>query len=257
MRGDDTRVITAAVSARFDTSALWSAHAAGAEGWHDVNRQTRDLPERIAELAGSALSSAADPEPAGTGCVLGSVFGTGHVAESIRQRLDAGARRSLDPASFLYFTAHGVTATVCLRHGLRGHCATLLGPASGLQAMATALRRIRLDADLPMLCGGYEVLSPSAAEALGCASTPAGAAAFLVLESARRARARGARVLGTVRDLKVVAREPSRPWVDPLASAPLAELAEALRCLGAGPPAVVVHAEGGRHTYTCTVEREG
>lgn len=256
MRGEDTRVITAAVAGRFDTTALWSAHAAGAAGWCDVNRQTRDLPERIAELAGSALSSAADPEPAGTGCVLGSMFGTGHVAESIRQRLDSGAHRSLDPASFLYFNAHGVTATVCLRHGLRGYCATLLGPASGLQAMATALRRIRLDADLPMLCGGYEVLSPAAAEALGCPSTPAGTAAFLVLESARAARARGARVLGTVRELKVLAREASRPRADPQATAPLAELAEALRCLHAGPP-VVVRAEGGRHTYTCTVERAG
>ncbi|MBZ4318416.1 3-oxoacyl-ACP synthase, partial [Streptomyces huiliensis] len=194
MRSTSEVVITAAVADGIDTAELWRAHAAGAEGRRDVNQWTGELPERIAASAGRALARAGGL-PSATGCFVGSLYGSGHVAEAIRARLDAGARSALAPESFVYFNAHGVTSLICLRHGLRGPAATLAGPAAGLQALAAAHRRFRLGADAPVLCGAYDLLSPAAAHACGGAPV-AGAAAFLVLETAAAVRARGARVLG-------------------------------------------------------------
>ncbi|MFI0737497.1 3-oxoacyl-ACP synthase [Streptomyces sp. NPDC021100] len=187
-------VITAAVSDDIDTAELWRAHAAGAGGRRDVNKWTGELPERIAATAGRALARAGGLPPA-TGCFVGSLYGSGHVAESIRARLDADARSALAPESFVYFNAHGVTSLICLRHGLRGPSVTLAGPGAGLQALAAARRRLALAGDAPALCGAYDLLSPAAARARGGAPVT-GAAVFLVLETAAGARARGARVLG-------------------------------------------------------------
>ncbi|MER5785508.1 3-oxoacyl-ACP synthase, partial [Streptomyces mobaraensis] len=198
-------VIAAAVSDDIDTTGLWRAHAAGAEGRRDVNKWTGELPERVAATAGRALALAGEPPPA-TGCFVGSLYGSGHVAEAIRSRLDAGARSALAPESFVYFNAHGVTSLVCLRHGRRGPSATLVGPGAGLQALAAAHRHLRLGAGAPVLCGAYDLLSPAAAAARGGAPV-AGAAVFLVLETATGARARGARVLGRLGPVRVFRRE--------------------------------------------------
>ncbi|MEU5128534.1 3-oxoacyl-ACP synthase [Streptomyces mobaraensis] len=275
-------VVTAAVADGIDTAELWRAHAAGAEGRRDVNKWTGELAERIAASAGRAPARAGGLPPA-TGCLVGSLYGSGHVAEAIRSRLDAGARSALAPESFVHFNAHGVTSLICLRHGLRGPSATLVGPGAGLQALAAAHRHLRLGADAPMLCGAYDLLSPAAAAALGGAPV-AGAAAFLVLETATGARARGARVLGRLGPVGVFRREDvgAGPWTaeegavadggaaggptaggappeDVRATAPLAALVAALTSDGpavVGPP-LTVTAMGRRHAYRCTVYREG
>lgn len=251
---DDQVVITAVASGEVDTAELWQAHAAGAEGRRDVNKWTRELPERIAELAGRALVGAGGADPGRTACVIGSVYGAGHVAEAMRARLDAGARSSLAPESFLYFNAHGVTSLICLRHRLRGHCATVLGPGAGLQALALAQRRLRLADDGPVLCGAYEMLSPAAARALGGDPVP-GWAAFLVLESAARAQERGARVLARL-DPVQTCPPPLERAADLRATAPLAELAARLTDEGA-PATTTVAVAGHRHGYRCTAYREG
>ncbi|WP_171165583.1 3-oxoacyl-ACP synthase [Streptomyces sp. I05A-00742] len=249
---DDPVVITAVASGEVDTAELWRAHAAGAEGRRDVNKWTHELPERIAELAGRALAGAG-ADPAATGCVVGSVYGSGHVAETIRARLDAGARSSLAPESFVYFNAHGVTSLICLRHGLGGHCATILGPGAGLQALAAGRRGLRRAADAPVLCGAYEMLSPAAARALGTEPVT-GWAAFLVLETAARARGRGARVLARLGPVETYA-PPGAPPADVRATAPLAALAAALTGDDAAAE-VTVAAAGRRHGYRCTAHRE-
>ncbi|MEU1905218.1 3-oxoacyl-ACP synthase [Streptomyces hygroscopicus] len=251
---DDQVVITGVSSGEVGTEDLWRAHTAGAEGWREVNTWTRELPERVAELAGRALTGAGVPDPAGTGCVTGSVYGSGHVAESIRARLDAGARASLAPESFLYFNAHGVTSLICLRHGLGGYCATVLGPGAGMQALAIGQRRIRLAGDAPVLCGAYELFSPAAARA--CGSEPVtGWAAFLVLERASRARARGARVLARTGPVEKCPPSAARS-ADVRATAPLAELA-AVVAGDREAATVTVAAAGRRHGYRCTAYKEG
>ena len=251
---DDSVVITAVASGEVDTAELWEAHAAGADGWQDVNKWTRELPERIAELAGQALAGAGDTDPADTACVIGSVYGAGHVAETMRARLDAGARSSLAPESFLYFNAHGVTSLICLRHRLRGYCATVLGPGAGLQALALAQRRLRLAGDGPVLCGAYEMLSPAAARARD-RDPVTGWAAFLVLETAVRARERGARVLARLGRVETCP-PPLEVAADIRATAPLAELAAALTDAGA-PATTTVAVAGRRHGYRCTAHKEG
>ncbi|MBH0780859.1 3-oxoacyl-ACP synthase [Nocardia bovistercoris] len=242
-------LITAAVSGPVDTEPLWRAHAAGADGRREVDRLTRALPERIAEIAGAALENGPDPER--TGCVVGSAYGSGHVAETIRARLDADARSSLAPESFIYFNAHGITSLLCLRHRLRGFSTTILGAEAGMQALAVALRRLRMDPSRPLLCGGYEMLSPAAAAALHTDRTP-GSVAFLVLESAYEARARGASVLATIDSVRT---EPARVGLgaDVGVSAPIAAIAAALRDRTpvADPFTAVAH--GARHSYRCTV----
>ncbi|MFD9560726.1 3-oxoacyl-ACP synthase [Streptomyces sp. NPDC059994] len=251
---DDSVVITAVASGEVDTAELWDAHTAGADGWQDVNKWTRELPERIAELAGHALAGAGAADPGDTACVIGSVYGAGHVAETMRARLDAGARSSLAPESFLYFNAHGVTSLICLRHRLRGYCATVLGPGAGLQALALGQRRLRLAGDGPVLCGAYEMLSPAAARARG--SDPVtGWAAFLVLETAARAHERGARVLARLGPVQTCPPPLERP-ADIRATAPLAELATVLTDDGA-PATTTVAAAGRRHGYRCTAYKEG
>ncbi|WP_018505373.1 hypothetical protein [Parafrankia discariae] len=243
MSDADSVVVTAASSRPVDAAELWAAHAAGQDGWHRVNAESRELPERVAAVAGDALATG--PEPALTGCVIGSVYGSGHVAETIRARLDAGARSSLAPESFLYFNPHGMTSLLCLRHRLRGHSATLIGPGAGMQALALAGRRLRLGKDTALLCGAYEVLSPRAAEALG-APESGGWAAFLVLETEESARSRGARVLAEVGPVQ---RGPVTATGDVRATAALAAIADAIG--GAGSMTVI--GAGRPHGYTCAV----
>ncbi|WP_445397696.1 3-oxoacyl-ACP synthase [Streptomyces sp. LE64] len=250
---DDQVVITAVASGEVDTAALWEAHAAGAEGWQDVNKWTRELPERIAELAGRALAGAGSVNLDGTACVIGSVYGAGHVAETMRARLDADARSSLAPESFLYFNAHGVTSLICLRHRLGGYCATVLGPGAGLQSLLLAQRRLSLAGDSPVLCGAYEMLSPAAARARG-GEPVTGWAAFLVVEAAAGARERGARALARLGPVQTC--PPPKPSADPRATAPLTELAALLTDDGA-PATTTVTVAGHRHGYRCTAHREG
>lgn len=251
---DDTFVITAVASGEVDAADLWRAHGEGADGWREVNKWTQELPERIAELAGQALAGTGEEGPGDTGCVVGSVYGSGHVAESIRARLDSGARSSVAPESFLYFNAHGVTSLICLRHRLRGYCATLLGSGAGLQALAVGQRRLRLAADSPVLCGAYEMLSPAAARACG-SDQLSGRAAFVVLESGARARRRGARVLARLGPVEKCSPSAARS-ADVRATAPLTELASALAD-GRAAATVTVAAAGSRHGYRCTARKEG
>ncbi|MEV7196960.1 3-oxoacyl-ACP synthase [Streptomyces sp. NPDC093510] len=251
---DDTFVITAASSGEVDASELWRAHGEGADGWRDVNKWTQELPERITEVAGQALTDVAAGDAGDVSCVIGSVYGSGHVAETIRARLDSGARSSLAPESFLYFNAHGVTSLICLRHRLRGHCATLLGAGAGLQALAVGQRRLRIAPDVPVLCGAYELLSPAAARACGSEHLP-GWAAFVALESAARARRRGARVLARLDAVEKCPPSEARS-ADVRATAPLAGLVSALTGDG-GEPSVTVAAAGSRHGYRCTAHKEG
>ncbi|WP_207390380.1 hypothetical protein [Rhodococcus sp. ABRD24] len=214
-----------------------------------MNTLTGELPERIAEIAGTALENGPDPDR--TGCVLGSVYGSGHVAETIRARLDAGARSSLAPESFVYFNAHGVTSMLCLRHQLRGFSTTVLGVGAGMQALGVSLRRMQMGGCQALLCGGYELLSPAAAAALGSDLTN-GWAAFLLLETADSARVRGAEVLAEIGSVEV-GPAASGPASDVRATAPIADIAAALTLRTPLVDPVTAVAMGRRHIYRCTV----
>lgn len=246
---NDSIVITAVSSAPVDATGLWRAHAGGADGRREANMLTRELPERIAEIAGAALENGPDPDH--TGCVAGSVYGSGHVAETIRTRLDEGARSSLAPESFVYFNAHGITSLLCLRHRLRGFSTTVLGAGAGMQALAVALRRLRLDGRQALLCGGYELLSPAAAAALNSDQT-SGWAAFLLLETADSARARGADVLAEIGSVTAGSVQ-SRKVSDVRATAPFANIAAALTRRTPLTDPLTVVAVSRRYTYRCTV----
>nr|CAD62193.1 AtaPKS4 protein [Saccharothrix mutabilis subsp. capreolus] len=250
-------VVTGSAAASIDLSELWRAHRDGPDGWASVTRHTGSFPDRVTKVAAEALTGAG-ADPAATGLVLGSLYGMGYVAESINHRLAVKGARWLDPDAFLHFTPHGLTATVCMGLGLEGFAATLLGPAAGLQAMAQAVRRIRLGRSRAVVCGAYEALSPAAAARVRDGSA-AGVAAFLVLEPEFEARRRGARPLGTVRSV-TAETEPHEPLAGPLpaefdAAGGLTELAQALRRPDPARPEITVERRAPGLRYRCTLRK--
>ncbi|GAB3213766.1 hypothetical protein ACQEU5_22340 [Marinactinospora thermotolerans] len=253
-------VVTAVTAARVDLTELWRAHGEGEPGWPAVTRLTTALSDRLVDLARGTLERSR-AEPARVSLLLGSLYGTGHVAESIRQRLDAKGARWLDPEAFLHFTPHGMTASLCMRLGLAGYAATLLGPAAGIQTVAQAVRRIRVGGDPSVLCGAFDFLSPAAAARVGDGEHATGTAAFLLVEAREEARRRDVGGLAGLRSVEIVEEA---GWCSGAAALPpgsaasgvLATLAERLREPGSEGRELTVEAPGARARYRIRLVRE-
>jgi 3-oxoacyl-[acyl-carrier-protein] synthase II len=154
-----------------------------------------------------------------TGCVMGTgIGGIQTIVDGEDTLRDRGPER-VAPLSVPLMMSNAAAAALSLRHGLRGPSfAVSSACASGAHALGTALRMLQNDEADGVLAGGSEAgLMPLARAAFGALdslsalgiSRPFDArrdgfvmgegAAVLVLENAELARARGARVLGTLK----------------------------------------------------------
>jgi len=129
------------------------------------------------------------------GITLGTHLGC---LETMRGFLDKAVERGVRMANPLLFSHSYVNSPISLcaiEYGLKGYHATLCaGANSGLEATRAAHDAIALGHVDAMLCGGVEAVSPTRS---ACAPDDANgeAGVFFVLESAERARERGAKVL--------------------------------------------------------------
>ena len=194
---------------------------------HMSAKQARraDRSTQLAVAAGSeALADAgwADGLPYDAeliGCVLGTgIGGIGTIENNHDQLRDTGAG-SVSPLAVPLMMGNAGSAALSLQHGLRGPVFSVVSAcAAGSHAIGTALRMIQHGEAEAVVTGAAEApltpLSRACFEKMGAIS-PSGVsrpfdarrdgfvmgegAGVLVLEAGDSARARGARILGTVR----------------------------------------------------------
>jgi 3-oxoacyl-(acyl-carrier-protein) synthase len=157
-------------------------------------------------------SGQGDADPARAGCTLGTLYGNDYISEYVSGVLAARGPRWLNPEAFGFAAPHATTAAICIELGIGGSALTLVGPTSGLAAVAGAARALVLGHHDVMLCGAYDwpsALGGQLYRALEAPFTPGHrGAAFLVLEAGGHAAERGARPLGRI--LGWAARTPVR-----------------------------------------------
>jgi 3-oxoacyl-[acyl-carrier-protein] synthase II len=158
-------------------------------------------------------------DPARIGSVIGTgIGGIGTIEDNHDSLRDDGAR-AVSPLAVPLMMGNAGAAALSLRHGLLGPVFGVMSAcAAGSHAIGTALRMIQHgDADAVLTGGSEAALTPltRAAFASMSALSPTGqsrpfdarrdgfvlaeGAAVLVLEDGEKARARGAKILGTVR----------------------------------------------------------
>jgi 3-oxoacyl-[acyl-carrier-protein] synthase II len=158
-------------------------------------------------------------DPARIGSVIGTgIGGIGTIEDNHDSLRDDGAR-AVSPLAVPLMMGNAGAAALSLRHGLQGPVFGVMSAcAAGSHAIGTALRMIQHgDADAVLTGGSEAALTPltRAAFASMSALSPTGqsrpfdarrdgfvlaeGAAVLVLEDGEKARARGAKILGTVR----------------------------------------------------------
>jgi 3-oxoacyl-[acyl-carrier-protein] synthase II len=153
------------------------------------------------------------------GCVLGTGIGGIGTLESNHDLLRDTGAGSVSPLAVPLMMSNAGSAALSLRHGLRGPVFSVVSAcAAGSHAIGTALRMIQHGEAEAMVTGAAEApLTPLSRAAFGSmgALSPTGVsrpfdarrdgfvmgegAGVLVLEAGDSARARGARILGTVR----------------------------------------------------------
>jgi 3-oxoacyl-[acyl-carrier-protein] synthase II len=153
------------------------------------------------------------------GCLIGTGIGGIVTIESNHERLDADGPKGVSPLAVPLMMGNAGTAAVSMRYGLRGPAFGIVSAcAAGAHAIGAAMRTISCgDADAVLAGGAEAALSPLARAAFAAmdatsacgVSRPFDArrdgfvmgegAGVLVLEDAVAARARGARVLATLR----------------------------------------------------------
>jgi len=174
----------------------------------------------VEALADAGWEEGALPyEPERVGCVLGT--GIGGIATLIdgQDTLRERGGEYVSPLSVPLMMSNAGAGALSMRHGLRGPSfAVSSACASGAHALGTALRMIQSGEADAVVAGGSEAgLTPLARAAFSAldALSPSGisrpfdarrdgfvmgeGAAVLVLERGDRARARGARALGSIR----------------------------------------------------------
>jgi 3-oxoacyl-(acyl-carrier-protein) synthase len=205
--------------ARAGTMAAFDAKAhLGPKGLRSIDRVSR-LALVAAQEALRAAGLAGDDAPrTDVGVVLGSAFsGLDSIMGFFTERLAEGANY-VTASNFGNIVMNAAAAQVALRFGLPALNATVTsGAASGADALGWALDLLRAGRAPAALAGGVEELSagslavlaargrlPAAGTAAGAAATaartfaPGEGAAFLMLEAADHAAARGARALAAV-----------------------------------------------------------
>jgi 3-oxoacyl-[acyl-carrier-protein] synthase II len=158
-----------------------------------------------------------DPEL--IGCVLGTGIGGIETLENNHDTLRDSGPGAVSPLAVPLMMSNAGSAALSLRHGLRGPVFSVVSAcAAGSHAIGTALRMVQHGEAEAMVTGGAEApLTPlsRAAFANMNALSPSGCsrpfdarrdgfvmgegAGVLVLENGDSARARGARILGTLR----------------------------------------------------------
>ena len=170
-------------------------------------------------LADAGWESELPYDPRRVGCVMGTgIGGIGTIVDGQDTLRERGPER-VTPLSIPLMMSNAGAAAMSLRHGLQGPSyAVSSACASGAHALGSALRMIQNDEADAVVAGGSEaVLTPLARASFGALDTlsesgisrPFDArrdgfvmgegAAVLVLEREGAARARGARVLGTLK----------------------------------------------------------
>jgi 3-oxoacyl-[acyl-carrier-protein] synthase II len=220
---------------RFSQFALTAAHeAVGQAGWLD------DRPY----------------EPTRIGCVLGTGIGGLGTLEANFGLLHEGGPDKVTPLAVPLMMGNAGSASLAMRHDLRGPCFGVVSAcAAGANAIATAARMVQTgDADAVVTGGSEAALTPLARAAFAAldATSTSGVcrpfdvrrdgfimgegAGVLVLEDAERARARGARVLATVRGVgqSSDAHHLTAPRADGIGAAAAIEAALADAGIGAG-----------------------
>ena len=156
------------------------------------------------------------------GLVMSTVLGPSGTVEAYLERLREKGPRASRPAQFVDTLPSMPGSHVGIALGLRGSTAVI----GGSSAVELALDWIRSGRERAVVAGGGDLLSPKCARYLRELAArsgherplPAQAAAFVVLESAARARERGAPALGALLGAGA-ASEPQDvavPWsVDP------------------------------------------
>lgn len=188
-------------------------------------------------------------------------------------KANAYCLKAINPLDFSLKTLPNLAAGhLAIAHNARGFCrASIEGPIGGIQAMAQAYWAIREEELDLAICGGADApleellftsswgmgfLAPDDGNGIACrpfsrdrrGTVPGEGSGILILEADDHARRRGARVLGELRAVSVVAGE-GRPTAK-TDSASLAErfsLAISLALSGAGadrPDLIVAHGEG-------------
>ena len=153
------------------------------------------------------------------GCVLGTGIGGIATLESNHDHLRDSGPGSVSPLAIPLMMSNAGSAALSLQHGLRGPVFSVVSAcAAGSHAIGTALRMIQHGEAEAVVTGAAEApltpLSRACFQKMGALS-PSGVsrpfdarrdgfvmgegAGIIVLESADSARARGARILGTVR----------------------------------------------------------
>jgi 3-oxoacyl-(acyl-carrier-protein) synthase len=139
---------------------------------------------------------------ASTACVLGTTYGTAHVAERILRTIDDRGPRFLDPESFLFFAPHGVTSSIGIAAGLGGLAATFVGADAGATALLVAATTVATGRHPAVLCGAFDWPSPFGAAAIadlaGEAPPHQGGFVLVLVEDRGSAERRGAPILGTI-----------------------------------------------------------
>lgn len=160
------------------------------------------------------------PYPGGRiGCIVGTGIGGIETLEGAHTTLAERGPDRVPPLAVPLMMSNAAPAAVAMRHGLRGPVFGVVSAcAAGAHAIGAAARAVQCgDADA-VVCGGSEAaLTPLARAAFAAldATSPTGisrpfdarrdgfvmgeGAGVLVLEDADKARARGARILATVR----------------------------------------------------------
>jgi 3-oxoacyl-[acyl-carrier-protein] synthase II len=158
-------------------------------------------------------------DPRRVGCVLGTGIGGISTLVDGQDALRERGPESVSPLAVPLMMSNAGSAALSMRHGLRGPSFTVTTAcASGAHALGSALRMLQTGEADAVLAGGSEAgLAPLARAAFAALdalsesgiSRPFDArrdgfvmgegAAVLVLERSAGARARGARVLGTIR----------------------------------------------------------
>jgi 3-oxoacyl-[acyl-carrier-protein] synthase II len=153
------------------------------------------------------------------GCVLGTGIGGISTLESNHDTLRDAGPGSVSPLAIPLMMSNAGSAALSLQHGLRGPVFSVVSAcAAGSHAIGTALRMIQHGEAEAMVTGAAEApltpLSRACFQKMGAISPTGVSRPFdarrdgfvmgegsgvLVLESGDSARARGARILGTVR----------------------------------------------------------
>jgi 3-oxoacyl-[acyl-carrier-protein] synthase II len=193
-----------------------------------LSRKEARRADRCTQLAVAACEEALEDagwagelpyDPHRIGCIIGTGIGGIGTLEHNHTLLERDGAKAVSPLAVPLMMSNAPAAALSMRHDLRGHVYGIVSAcAAGAHAIGSAVRAIQAGDAIAVVTGGAEAaltpLSKAAFAALDATSTSGisrpfdirrdgfvmgEGAGILVLEDGDAARARGARILGTVR----------------------------------------------------------